>query len=205
MKHNILIYSGSAGSGKGTVLKLAREICPKLRLSISMTTRSPRPGEEHGREYYFVSREEFEEALQQDGFLEHTEYCGNLYGTPKKQFYQMIEDGFVPVLEIETDGAGQVMEKLEDYQSVFLTPPDYQTLEERLRGRGTETEEAIQNRLAAAKDEILRSSHYANLVLNYDQRAKDAALAVVDLVEKGETDRDVLVRDREAFLKKFQK
>jgi len=146
MKHNILIFSGSAGSGKGTVLKRAREILPKLKLSISMTTRAPRPGEENGREYYFVTREEFLSTLQQDGFLEHTEYCGNFYGTPKKQFFQMIEDGFVPVLEIETDGAEQVMKKLDAYQSVYLSPPDYTTLEARLRGRGTETESASKKR-----------------------------------------------------------
>lgn len=205
MKHNILIFSGSAGSGKGTVLKLAREICPKLRLSISMTTRAPRPGEQNGREYYFVTREEFLQTLSEDGFLEHTEYCGNFYGTPKKQFFQMIEDGFVPVLEIETDGAAQVMEKLDSFQSVYLSPPDYATLEARLRGRGTETEESIQKRLLAAKDEILRSEIYANLVINYDNRAVDAARAIVDLVEDGQTQSEVLVRDRAAFQQSFSR
>jgi len=205
MKHNILIFSGSAGSGKGTVLKLAREVCPKLRLSISMTTRAPRPGEQNGREYYFVTREEFLQTLSEDGFLEHTEYCGNFYGTPKKQFFQMIEDGFVPVLEIETDGAAQVMEKLDSFQSVYLSPPDYATLEARLRGRGTETEESIQKRLLAAKDEILRSEIYANLVINYDNRAVDAARAIVDLVEDGQTQSEVLVRDRAAFQQSFSR
>ncbi|MBR2616395.1 MAG: hypothetical protein IKC69_06935, partial [Clostridia bacterium] len=118
---------------------------------------------------------------------------------------QMIDDGFVPVLEIETDGAGQVMKKLERYQSVYLTPPDYKTLEARLRGRGTETEEAIQNRLAAAKEEILRSRLYANVIINPDGNAEEAARAIVELVEKGETSREVLVSDREGFLAEFQK
>jgi guanylate kinase len=205
MKHNILIYSGSAGCGKGTVLKLAREICPALRLSVSMTTRAPRPGEEHGREYYFVTREEFLETLAEDGFLEHTEYCGNFYGTPKKQFFQMIDDGFVPVLEIETDGAEQVMKKLDAYLSVYLSPPNYSTLEARLRGRGTETEDSIQKRLSAAKEELFRSRLYQKLVINPDGSPEDAARVIVELVERGETDSPLLIRDREAFLADFQK
>ena len=170
MKHNIMIFSGSAGSGKGTVLKLAREMCPRLRLSVSMTTRAPRPGEMDGREYYFVTREEFLNTLAEDGFLEHAEYCGNLYGTPKKQFFQMIEDGFVPVLEIETDGAIQAMKELKSYASVFLSPPDYKTLEARLRGRGTETEESIVKRLTTAKEELERVRLYEHLVINFKIR-----------------------------------
>jgi guanylate kinase len=205
MKHNILIFSGSAGSGKGTVLKLAREICPKLRLSISMTTRNPRPGEEHGREYYFVTKEEFLKTLEEDGFLEYTEYCGNYYGTPKKQFFAMIDDGFVPVLEIETDGAEQVMAKLSDFQSVYLTPPNYTTLENRLRGRGTETEDAILKRLNTAKEEIFRSELYRNIIINPDGNAEEAARAIVELVETGSTERSVLVKNRKAFLEAFQK
>lgn len=205
MKHNILIFSGSAGSGKGTVLKLARAMEPRLKLSVSMTTRAPRPGEEHGREYYFVSREEFLATIEEDGFLEYTEYCGNFYGTPKKQFFGMIDEGFVPVLEIETDGAAKVMKKLDDYLSVYLTPPDYSTLEARLRGRGTETEASIQKRLAAAKEEIFCSDWYQNVLINYDGCAEEAACAMVDLVREGETQSRVLVRDRKAFLEGFQK
>ena len=205
MNYEILIFSGSAGSGKGTVLKLARTLCPRLALSVSMTTRAPRPGEQNGREYYFVSKDEFLKTLADDGFLEHTEYCGNFYGTTKKQFFQMIRDGFIPVLEIETDGAGQVMKKLERYQSVFLSPPDYETLENRLRGRGTEQEASIRHRLAAAREEILRSNMYANVIINYDDRAEDAARAIIDLVETGSTASPVLVRDRNAFLQAFQK
>ena len=204
MKHNILIFSGSAGSGKGTVLKIARELDPRLKLSISMTTRAPRPGEVHGREYYFVTREEFLETLKEDGFLEHTEYCGNFYGTPKKAFFGMIDEGFCPVLEIETDGAEQVMSRLDSYQSVYLTPPDYATLEARLRGRGTETEESIQKRLATAREEVFRSSLYRNIVINPDGHAELAAQAIVDLVEKGETDSTLVVTDQEKFLKNFQ-
>lgn len=205
VKYNILIFSGSAGSGKGTVLKLARAMCPKLKLSVSMTTRAPRPGEQNGREYYFVTKEEFLQTLKEDGFLEHAEYCGNYYGTPKKQFFQMIDDGFVPVLEIETDGAEQVMKKLDSFLSVYLTPPDYTTLEARLRGRGTETEDSIQKRLKTAKDELFRSDLYQNIIINDDGCAEDAAKAMVELVETGETQSPYLVKDREAFLRDFQK
>ena len=205
MNYDVLIFSGSAGSGKGTVLKLARQFCPRLTLSVSMTTRAPRPGEQDGREYYFVSKEKFLQTLAEDGFLEHTEYCGNYYGTPKKQFFQKISDGLIPVLEIETDGADQVMKKLERYQSVFLSPPDYQTLEKRLRGRGTEQEASIQKRLAAAREEIMRSTMYANIIINNDDRADEAARAIVDLVETGSTESSALVRDRDRFLQTFQK
>lgn len=205
MKDKILIFSGAAGSGKGTVLKLAREMNPRLKLSVSMTTRAPRPGEVNGREYTFVSREEFLKILEEDGLLEHTEYCGNLYGTPKKQFFDMLSEGFIPVLEIETDGALQAMKKLPDHVSLFLAPPDYKTLEGRLRGRGTETEESIQKRLKAAKEEIFISENYDYLVINYDGRAEEAAKALVSICEKENAESEVIVRDRSAFLRDFER
>ncbi len=201
--NEVLVFSGSAGSGKGTVLKCIREKDPRFRLSVSMTTRSPRPGEQNGREYYFVSREEFLETLAQDGFLEHTEYCGNLYGTPKKQFFDMIENGFIPVLEIETDGAEQVMQKLSSYTSVFLSPPDYKTLEARLRGRATEKEEEIRSRLRAAREEIFRSERYQYVVLNADGAAEKAADAILEIMKTGKSESDAVVCDRAKFLASF--
>ena len=203
--NKILIFSGSSGSGKGTVLPLAMKLEPKLKLSVSMTTRAPREGEIDGVDYRFVSREVFDETVRADGFLEHAEFGGNSYGTPKKQFYDMIDEGFIPVLEIETDGAGQIMRKLEGFTSVFLSPPDYKTLEARLRGRCTEKESEILLRLKAAKDEILRSEMYEHVVINYDDRAEDAARAIVNLLhDKNYTD-DTVVTDRDAFLASFRK
>ena len=199
----ILIFSGFSGSGKGTVLKELKKMAPRFKLSVSMTTRARRKGERNGREYYFVSREEFEKTIARDGLLEYTEYCGNYYGTPKKPLEEMIEKKRVPVLEIETDGAGQVTKKLDDFTSVFLATPDFDTLERRLRSRGTETEEKIQSRLAAARVEITRSPLYQFVVLNRDGEQKEAARAILDLVRRGETDSDTLVRDRETFLKHF--
>lgn len=178
---------------------------PKLKLSISMTTRAPRPGEVHGREYYFVSRDEFLRKIEENGFLEYAEYCGNFYGTPKKELFQMIEDGFIPVLEIETDGAMQVMNQLTDYLSIYLSAPDYKTLEKRLRGRGTETEDSIRKRLAKANEELAVSERYQNILINYDNCAEEAARAMVDLVETGTTESRVLVHDRAAFCDGFQK
>lgn len=198
-----LIFSGAAGSGKGTVIKLAMQKYPKLKLSVSMTTRKPRPGEVDGREYSFVSKEEFLKTIEEDGFLEHTEYCGNYYGTPKKQFFDMLDKGFIPVLEIETDGAGQIMAKLDDYESIFLAPPDYKTLEKRLRGRGTEAEADIEKRLAAAKNEIKISEKYRNIILNFDDMAENAADAIIEICTKGDTESIAKVKDRDEFLSRF--
>ena len=199
----ILIFSGFSGSGKGTVLKELKRLAPRFKLSISMTTRAPREGEKDGREYYFVTREAFEKTIAEDGLLEHTEYCGNYYGTPKKPLFEMIEKRRIPVLEIETDGAEQVMQKLSDYTSVFLSTPDFATLEKRLRDRGTETEEKIQKRLSVAREEIGRSHLYQFVVLNRNGEQKEAARAILDLVRRGKTDSSALVTDRDAFIKQF--
>lgn len=205
MRPDVLIVSGFAGSGKGTVFKLAKELFPLLRLSVSMTTRSPRPGEVNGVHYWFVTKEEFLKTLSENGFFEHTEYCGNYYGTPKKQLFQMVEEGFVPVLEIETDGALQAMQELDSYASVFLSPPDFKTLEARLRGRGTETEESIQKRLATAKEELKLIRSYQHLVINFDNKAEDAARAIADIAERGESESCAVIHDKEAFIEGFLK
>ena len=203
MSKKILIFSGFSGSGKGTVLKELKKLAPRFKLSVSMTTRAPREGEKNGREYTFVTREEFEKVIRENGFLEYTEYCGNYYGTPKKQLFDMMEKGRIPVLEIETDGAGQVMAQLEGFTSVFLATPDFATLEKRLRDRGTETEEKILRRLASARKEILDSPKYQHVVLNLPGRQKDAAQAILELVRKGASENPVVVKDRDAFMEHF--
>ena len=205
MKPKVLIVSGFAGSGKGTVFKHASTLFPKLKLSVSMTTRAPRPGEIDGVHYYFVSKEEFLQTLSENGFFEHTEYCGNYYGTPKKQFFKMVEDGFTPVLEIETDGALQAMKELDSYASVFLSPPDFKTLEERLRGRGTETEDSIRRRLSTAKEELELIRAYQHLIVNYDGKAEEAARAVADIAATGTSDSSVMVKNKELFIENFFK
>ena len=199
----VLILSGFAGSGKGTVCAIAREKEPRLKLSVSMTTRAPRPGEVNGREYTFVTREEFRKTIEEDGFLEYAEYSTNCYGTPKAQFFDMINEGFIPVLEIETRGAEQAMGKLTDYLSVFISPPDFATLESRLRKRGTETEESVQRRLNEAKRELSRVDKYQYLLLNRDNEAEKVADAILDLLRFGKTDSPALVRDKDAFIRSF--
>ena len=199
----VLILSGFAGSGKGTVCAICREKEPRLKLSVSMTTRAPRPGEVNGREYTFVTPEEFRKTIREDGFLEYAEYSKNSYGTPKQQFFDMMEQGFIPVLEIETRGAEQAMEKLDDYLSVFLSPPSFSILEKRLRDRGTETEDAIQRRLREAKEELRRIPRYRYLLVNRDGKAEEVADAILDLLRDGRTDSPALVRDKESFIASF--
>ncbi len=205
MEPKVLIVTGFAGSGKGTVFKLANKMYPRLKLSVSMTTRKPRPGEIDGVHYYFVTREEFLQTISENGFFEHTEYCGNFYGTPKKQLFQMVEEGFVPVLEIETEGGLNAMRELDSYASIFLSPPDYKTLEERLRGRGTETEESVQKRLNTAKEELSVIPRYQTLLVNYDGKAEDCARAMVDIAKGVKSESPAIICDKEAFIENFLK
>lgn len=205
MKPEVLIVTGFAGSGKGTVFQLAQKMEPKLKLSVSMTTRSPRPGEIDGVHYYFVTREEFLKTIEENGFFEHTEYCGNFYGTPKKQLFQMVKDGFVPVLEIETEGGLNAMRELDSYASIFLSPPDFKTLEARLRGRGTETEESINKRLSTAKEELNVIPQYQTLLVNLDGKAEDCARAMVDIINGIESESPAIVSNKEEFIENFLK
>lgn len=174
-----MVVSGPAGSGKGTVIKLLREKDPGIALSVSATTRSPRPGEVDGVQYFFITREEFERRIADGEILEHTEYCGNLYGTPAEGVRRVLDAGGDIVLEIEVDGAGQIKKKFPDAVTVMLIPPNGETLEARLRGRGTETEEVIQKRMAKARIEIGMAPQYDYVVVNGD----DAAGECADLLE----------------------
>ena len=160
----VLIVSGSAGSGKSTVLAPFKsgEVEP-FTFSVSATTRAPRPGEREGVDYLFVSKERFEEMIEKGELIEHTTFNGNYYGTPKAPLERQIENGKVVILEIEVDGAEQIMGLFDekDLISVFLSPPDYKTLEQRLRGRGTNTEADILERLERAKEELKLSRLYS--------------------------------------------
>ena len=146
----LIILSGPSGAGKDTVLKELLAHNDKVRVSISATTRQPRQGEENGRDYHFISREQFETLIQRDGVLEYAEYCGNFYGTPRAQVEAWLDEGLDVVLEIEVQGAKKVMAKCPEAVSVFILPPSFAVLEKRLRRRATDSEEAVQKRLAAA-------------------------------------------------------
>ena len=162
----LIILSGPSGSGKGTIIKSLLEQRKDTVLSISMTTRDPRFGEQEGVHYFFRTREEFEQTIANDGFLEYAEYNGNYYGTPIAPIQRWLYEGKNVILEIEVQGAEKVMDKRKDLVSVFLAVPSMEELEHRLRGRGTETDEVIERRLAAAKQELTRVFRYQYVVLN---------------------------------------
>lgn len=178
----LLVISGPAGSGKGTVVRLLREQLPEIGLSVSATTRAPRPGEEDGVQYYFMSRDDFEEALTRGEILEHTVYCGNYYGTPKAEVERILSSGHDLILEIETDGAMQVKRLYPDAVAVMLVPPDGQVLEARLRGRGTETDDVIRARMQRAREEIRIADKYDYLVVNGDQQAARCAADIAGIL-----------------------
>lgn len=161
----LLVISGPSGCGKGTVLK---EVMKKQNLyySISMTTRQPREGEVDGVQYHFVSKEQFEMLIAQNGVLEHAEYCGNYYGTPREAVETMRNEGKDVILEIEVVGAAQVRENCPDVVSIFIAPPSIAELKRRLYGRGTESEETIQERIAQIDRELPCAVHYDYLVIN---------------------------------------
>lgn len=162
----ILVVSGPAGSGKGTVCNILRE-SGEFALSVSRTTRKPRPGEVNGKDYWFVSREEFQKYLDEDDFLEYNQYCGEFYGTPREFAEQTIAKGYNMILEIDVNGAAQVKEKCDDAVLVMLVPPNYAEQERRLRHRGTETEDKILSRLERAREEFKQLDKYDYIVYNY--------------------------------------
>lgn len=164
-KGRAVIISGPSGSGKGTTVKALLEARPELKLSISATTRLPRPGEENGVNYFFVSREEFQKKIENGDMLEYAEFCENIYGTPREYIEQCVSNGEDVILEIEVQGGMQVMAKMRDAISIFLIPPNRQSLEKRLRGRGTETEEVIHERLAQSYEELKCAEKYDYVVV----------------------------------------
>ena len=162
----LVVYSGFSGVGKGTVMKEMLKREETFRLSVSATTREPRPGEVDGREYYFLTKEKFLEMIEKDEFLEYAQYADNYYGTPKKAVEDMLNEGYNVFLEIEVQGGLQIMEKCPDCLSIFIVPPSLEVLEQRLRGRGTETEEVIDKRMKAALVEQEYTSRYDFVVEN---------------------------------------
>ncbi|MDU8069390.1 guanylate kinase [Streptococcus salivarius] len=163
----LIVFSGPSGVGKGTV---RQEIFStpdhKFEYSVSMTTRAQRPGEVDGKDYFFRSREEFEELIRKGQMLEYAEYVGNYYGTPLTYVNETLDKGIDVFLEIEVQGALQVKEKVPDAVFIFLTPPDLNELQERLVGRGTDSEEVIAQRIERAREEIALMSEYDYAIVN---------------------------------------
>ncbi|MDO4912377.1 MAG: guanylate kinase [Lactobacillus sp.] len=163
----LLVLSGPSGVGKGTVKSaiVEKKVFP-FQYSVSMTTRKPRPGEVDGVDYFFVTKERFQEAIDNDELLEYNEYVGNFYGTPIKPVEEQLAKGNDVLLEIDVNGARKVREKMPDGVFIFLTPPDIHTLRSRLENRGTESEEVILGRIAQARKEILVMEDYDYAVVN---------------------------------------
>ena len=177
------VLSGPSGCGKGTIVKALLARYPeRFALSVSATTRDPRVGEENGVHYHFITREEFERRIDEQQILEYTTYCGNYYGTPKKELYERTVEGINVILEIEVEGAMNVRRLCPEAVLIYVLPPDARTLEERLRGRGTNTEEDIRNRLATAREEIRSLPEYDYLVYNEDGGAEAAAEEIVNII-----------------------
>ncbi|EMR07572.1 Guanylate kinase [Bhargavaea cecembensis DSE10] len=177
----LIVLSGPSGVGKGTVRKeLFSQPDTNYEYSISMTTRSPREGEVDGKDYFFKKREEFEQLIREGRLLEYAEYVGNYYGTPLDYVNETLDAGRDVFLEIEVVGAAKVREKMPDGVFIFLAPPNLSELEQRLIGRGTETDEVIRNRIGKAKEE-LEMMHLYDYVVENDEvgRACDRINAII--------------------------
>ena len=180
----LLVISGPSGSGKGTVIGRLLEKRDDFVYSVSATTRTPRNGEIDGVNYYFIGRDEFETRIASGMMLEFAEYCGNYYGTPKKEVYEQLENGKNVILEIEVNGAKQIREKCPDAVLLMIAPPDFATLESRLRGRGDNVpEEVILRRLEAARYELSQLSKYDYIVINGNDKIDDAADRIIAVAD----------------------
>lgn len=179
----LFIISGPAGSGKGTVVSELVAKHPELSLSVSATTRAPRNGEVDGVHYHFITKKEFEDLIKDGAVLEHTTYCGNYYGTLKREVVRANKAGRDVILEIEVDGAMQVKKKVRGAVTIMLTPPDAKCLEKRLRGRGTETDDVIKWRLTRAKEEILLIDKYDYSVVNEDGKSDECAELIYNIIQ----------------------
>lgn len=198
-KGRLIVYSGPSGVGKGTVIKEAMKKDPSLVMSISATTRDPRDGEEDKVNYFFITKEQFKDKIEKNEMLEYAEYNGNFYGTPKDFVQKSLDEGKNVVLEIEVQGALQIREKMPEAVLIFLMPPSFEELKERLVGRHTETEEQIKGRLSAAEREIKEAVKYDFVVVN--DKVEKAAEDIIDCVKAS----SFLERFNEEFIKAQQR
>jgi guanylate kinase len=164
----LVVISGFSGAGKGTVIKKILSENDEYCLSVSMTTRSPRPGEVDGKDYFFVTREKFEQTIAENGLIEHAQFVGNYYGTPRAYVEQKISEGKNVILEIEIQGAMNIKKIYPESVLLFITPPTAEELERRLKGRGTETDDVIAGRLSRASEESEGIGEYDYIIVNDD-------------------------------------
>ena len=194
-KGGVFIISGPSGSGKDTVMTELFKKMPELLFSISSITRAMRAGEREGEKYNFITREKFEDMLKTDRLLEHNEFVGNYYGTPREPVERAVANGQDMVIEVDVNGAAQIREKMPEAVSIFIMPPSFAELKRRLSGRGTESEELIQKRLTSALGEIKRAAEYDYIVVNKDIAAAADDIMSVILSSRLKTDRQTKIID----------
>lgn len=177
---SLIILSGPSGVGKSTVVARAMEGRDDLCFSVSVTTRSARPGEVHGKDYFFISQEHFDGMVLRDELLEHATYVRNSYGTPRAYVQSQLEQGMNVILDIEVQGARQVFAKMPEAVTVLMLPPGMQALKARLLGRGTESPETVSERLERARQEIREADFYQYMIVNDDvERAAERLSAII--------------------------
>ncbi len=202
----LIVVSGFSGAGKGTLMKRLMQVYDNYALSVSMTTRSPREGEKEGVSYFFSTKEQFERTIAEDGLIEYACYCGNYYGTPKAYVEQQLNAGKDVILEIEIQGALKVKAKYPDSLLLFVTPPNAKELERRLVGRGTETQEVIDDRLARAYEESEGIEAYDYIVVNDNlEECVEEIHRLVEAARKAPVRREAFIREIREELKEFSR
>ncbi len=193
-KGKLFIISGPSGSGKDTLLQELFKVRPEIKFSISSITRPMRQGEVEGGKYHFISREEFEELIKNDALLEYNVFVGNYYGTPKAPVVEALDRGEDMILELDVNGAAIVKQKMPEAISVFIMPPSFEVLKNRLSGRGTEAPEVVQKRLNVALGEIKRAADYDFIVVNdkLNEATNDLLSVILGQKIKTESEKDII-------------
>ena len=189
MLGNLIIISSPSGGGKGTLIKEVLETVPNLGYSVSLTTRPPRFGEEDGRHYYFVSKEEFDREIEEGKFLEYAEVHGNCYGTSLRQIERITSEGRDVILEIDVQGAASVLEKVPEAVSIFILPPSFETLRARLIARNTEGQDELELRLSNSHGEVMQYLNFKYVIVNDEVAVAARKLASVIIAERQLRDR----------------
>ena len=184
----VFVVTGPSGVGKGSLIAAVRKSIPELRVSISATTRSPRPGESDGVDYHFLDAETFERKVREGAFLEHADYSGNRYGTLRSEIEAKAGAGVPVILEIEVQGARQIRTAMPEAVQIFIAPPRVDVLRERLEGRGTDSPEVIDARMKVAADELLARPEFEHEVVNDDF---DSAIAALESIIRAELSQSV--------------